>query len=101
MHGGRPVTNSPPPTAIRFTPAAPTDEARGLIGWLSCRYGDLILDGIAVRRTRAGRLVLSFPVRHDRAGRQHALVRPVDDEARQAMQAAVIEALGFGAEAAP
>jgi hypothetical protein len=94
------VTTSPIPTALCFTPSAPRDKARGLLGFLSCRYGDLVLGGIAVRRTRDGRHVLSFPVRHDRNGDQHHIVRPVDDDARKAIEAAVFDALGLQVEAA-
>jgi len=87
-------------TAVCLTAASPARVRKGLQGFASCRYGDLTLDGIAVRRTRDGRHVLSFPVRHDRNGNQHHIVRPVDDDARQAFEAAVIKALGLDAEAA-
>ena len=73
-------------TWIRGTP---DDERAGLLGYLSVFYGAVVIDGITVRRTAAGRLALSFPERRDGQGRRHAVVRPVDDEARLAIEAAV------------
>jgi hypothetical protein len=91
------MTPAVPLSGVQFTPSASPEQRRGLLGFIACRYGSLHLDGIAIRRTRGGRIVLSFPVRHDRAGRQHSIVRPVDDAARKEIEAAVIEALGQGA----
>ncbi len=66
------------------------DDARGgLLGYLSVFYGQLVIDGITVRRTADGRLALSFPERRDGKGRRHSVVRPVDDAARRAIEAAV------------
>jgi hypothetical protein len=44
----------------------------GLCGYVSVVYGDLILDGIVLRKTTDGRFALSFPARTDRS-RQEAL----------------------------
>ena len=73
-----------------------TDEDRrhGLLGYLSVFYGDLILDGIVVRRTADGRYALSFPARTDRAGRRHSYIRPVDDQVRQAVEREILWQLG-------
>jgi len=65
------------------------DERAGLLGYLSLFHGDLVIDGVTVRRTAAGKLTLSFPERRDRHGRAHSVVRPVDDAARRAFEAAV------------
>ena len=87
---------------LRFAPALPSDAGRGLLGYASFVVAGLVvLDSVAVRRTREGRIVLAFPVRHDSAGRQHALVRPVDDAARQAITRAVVEALQLREGPAP
>lgn len=81
------VTFSAAPESVRLT---------GLLGWVSLVVdGSLKIDGITVRRTRAGRLALSFPTRHDRTGRQHPLVRPVDARARRQIEGAVLDALGM------
>ena len=65
------------------------------MGFLEFDYGDLHVDGIALRRTTAGRPALSFPERTDRTGRRHAIVRPIDDEARQRIEHVVFAALGL------
>jgi hypothetical protein len=65
------------------------DARTGLLGFLSLHYGVLIVDGVTVRRTAEGRLALSFPERRDGKGRRHPVVRPVDDAARRAIEAAV------------
>ena len=65
------------------------DERAGLLGYLSVCYGRFVIDGITVRRTESGRLVLSFPERRDAKGRRHPILRPIDDEARRAIEAAV------------
>ena len=70
------------------------DARSGLLAYLSVFYGQLVLDGLTVRRTAGGRLTLSFPERRDRQGRRHPYIRPVDDDARRAIEKAV-----FGAAA--
>lgn len=70
------------------------DLRTGLIGYLSVFYGVLVLDGITLRRTADGRFVLSFPSRADRRGKKHSIVRPVDDDARQAVERELLGQLG-------
>jgi DNA-binding cell septation regulator SpoVG len=71
-------------TSIRFKPAHTGD---GLLGWASFVLdGDLVIDGVAVRRTLTGALVLSWPGRKDSRGRVHHHVRPVDDQARRELE---------------
>ncbi len=65
----------------------------GLLGYLSVTYGDLVLDGIVLRRTSEGRFALSFPARTDRAGKRHSYIRPVDDAARQAVERELLRQL--------
>ena len=79
---------------LSFTSAPDADVARGLLGWLSVEVERaLILDGITVRRTSDDRVVLSFPERRDSRGRRHAIVRPVDDDARRAIEHQIFDAL--------
>ena len=78
-------------TWVRGTAA---EESAGLLGYLSVTYGSLVLDGIVLRRTAAGRFALSFPARTDRAGRRHAIVRPADDAARCAIEEELFRQLG-------
>jgi hypothetical protein len=81
---------------MHFTPASPADRERGLLGYVSVVLGGLVvIDSICLRRTRDNRLTLSFPEREDGLGRRHPLVRPVDDDARRAIEAAIIAAIGW------
>jgi hypothetical protein len=83
-------------TNVQFTSAPPEDADTGLLGHVSCTLNDgLRLDGLAVRRTRDGRLTLSYPGRKDGAGHQHFYVRPLDDAARLAIEEGIFLALGF------
>ena len=82
-------------TSIGFTGASDSDVREGLVGFVTCVIGGVLqLDGICLRMTADRRPTLSFPARTDRLGRKHAYVRPVDDAARRAVEAAVFEALG-------
>ncbi len=91
-----------PITEVRFVAAGPQERHRGLLGWISCCLnGALKLDGIALRRTITGQFRLSFPERRDLAGGSHPYIRPIDDTARQSMEAQVFRALGLHAEEGP
>ena len=70
------------------------DLRAGLCGYLSVHYGDLVLDGIVLRRTVDGRFTLSFPARTDRSGKRHSYIRPVDDEVRREIEAEILGQLG-------
>ena len=84
-----------PEIRIKSWVRATTDEIRtGLLGYMSVCYGDLILDGIVLRRTAAGKFTLSFPARTDRTGKRHSYIRPVDDAARRAIEAELLGQLG-------
>lgn len=77
-----------------FTPASPDDQKSGLLGWITAKLnGRLVLDGLTLRRTLEGRLCLSFPTRKDRAGREHAYLRPVDNDAREELERQIFQAL--------
>ena len=85
---------------IRFTPASDRECSRGLLGFISFRYGDLLIDGVTVRKTRDSRIVLSFPLSHSKSGRQHANLRPIDARARAEIEAAILGALDLPEHAA-
>ena len=74
------------------------DERAGLLGYLTLYVGNLVVDGVTVRRTATGRLALSFPERRDKKGRAHAIVRPVDDAARREIEAIIFGAATLAAE---
>ena len=82
---------------IKFVAAEGDDRAAGLLAWISCVIDDTVLiDGITLRRTLDGRLALSFPSRRDSSGRQHPIVRPLDDRARREIETQIFAALGLG-----
>jgi DNA-binding cell septation regulator SpoVG len=86
---------------VVFSPADPTARARGLLGFVAFDLVGLVrIDSVAIRLTRDGRRVLSFPGRHDRHGCRHDIVRPADDAVRKTITAAVLAALGLDAGAA-
>ena len=90
-------------SSVRFTRASEQDVRSGLLGFVELTIGGrLRVDGITVRRTRAGRLVLSFPSRRDCAGNDHPYIRPIDDATRRQLEATILSALGLApAEAQP
>ena len=78
-------------TSVGFTPSSPGQVRTGLLGYVSCVLaGRVVLDGITLRRTAAGRLTLSFPERRDRSGKRHALIRPLDSDARHEIERQVL-----------
>jgi len=77
------------------------DERSGLLGYLSIFYGAMVIDGVTVRRTADGRIALSFPEKRDGKGRRHSVVRPIDDQARKAIEAAVFGQGTLAKEVAP
>ena len=82
-------------TNTRLGRAKPSDQACGLVGWASCTYGDLRLDAIAIRRSRAGRMIVSFPRPHDGRGGRYEFLRPLDAAARARIERQLLEQLGF------
>jgi len=78
---------------LRFTPGSDRDLATGLVGYLSLVLGDLRLDGLTLRRNRAGGLTLSYPARTDRLGRKHPLVAPVDEQVRAELEREILDQL--------
>ena len=86
---------SDPEIGIRTWVRGTDSEIRtGLLGYLSIFYGDLIVDGVTLRRTAEGRFALSWPARTDRRGRRHAYVRPVDDDVRRRVEREILGQLG-------
>ena len=87
---------------LRTWVAANETEIRsGLLGYVSVRYGDLILDGLVLRKTADGRYAISFPARTDRAGRKHSYIRPVDNAAREVIERELLWQLGEHPEFQP
>jgi len=87
---------------VRFTPAPEHDHQKGLLGYASFLVGNgLRVDGVCLRRTKGGRLALSFPSRRDRYGRTHPYLRPICDDARRSIEDQVFAALGLDGEVCP
>jgi DNA-binding cell septation regulator SpoVG len=78
---------------LHATPGTDADFERGLVAFLRFRYGDVLVDGVCVRRTLDGRIVLAWPERRDGAGRRHAIVRPASEAARVELERAVLAEL--------
>ena len=88
---GRPLSVS----EVRFTRAPQRLVPTGLLGRASFVIdGRLRVDGVSVRRTRSGRLALSYPVRDDGVGRRWEYLRPLDDHTRRELERQVLEQLG-------
>ena len=86
-------------STVALVNASPTEARSGLLGWVSCVLNQtVVVDGIALRRTADGRLALSYPARRDRAGNQHHVIRPLDDDARQHLEREIFKALGCDLE---
>lgn len=83
-------------TDVRFTPAGPEDWRKGLSGWISCTLNDrLQINSIALRRSRSGRMVLSFPAREDKAGNQRFYIKPLDDVTRRVIERQIFREMGI------
>lgn len=76
---------------IRIRPVP--DGRDGLIAFCSCRYGDVLLNDVAVRRDESGRLYLTWPRKVGATGRPHPLHHPLTKEAAAAFDAAILGTL--------
>ncbi len=78
-------------TLVRQLAAAIAEQVEdGLLEWMALVIdGAVKVDGIMVRRTREGRLTLSFPS-HDDYGNRHHCARPVSGRARREIEREVI-----------
>ncbi len=87
---------TPRVTKARFHPAPSASNDRGLVGWIDFVLDDSIgIDGVELRRARDGVVILVYPRRRDREGREHYIVRPLDERTRAAIEAQVITLLGM------
>lgn len=87
-------------SGVGFTPATADDARRGLLGFITLTFADLLLlDGVTLRVTESGRHSLSFPARTDSQGRRHPYFRPQDERARAIIENTVFAALGIEAKA--
>lgn len=87
-----------PISNLTFTPSGSKARSNGLLGFVSLTYGEVQLDGLALRRTAAGRLTFSYPERRDRLGGRHPIVRPRSENARLELERTLLAALGMASE---
>ena len=81
-------------TSVRFRPAPSFDRRDGLLGFAAVTINHtLAVESVAVRRTRAGKNVISLPTRRDGKGVQHAIVAVTTHEAHQALESQVLAEL--------
>ncbi len=79
---------------VTFTPATEHDRRSGLLGWVRVEIGGVVvIDSVAVRRTRRGRIALSFHVSTTRAGRRRAIAHPIDRAAHVEIERQVVAEL--------
>jgi hypothetical protein len=78
-----------------FCSAPARDQRTGLLGWITIRVGPFVAEGIALRRTRDGRLALSYPARTDAKGRRHPVFWPTDDASRVLVETNILKQLGL------
>ena len=84
-------------TSVRFSRAKPEFHARGLLGWCVLGLDDgFELGGVALRRKLTGDLGLSFPTQRDVSGRHHPILRPISQNARDSIEARVLQLLRDG-----
>ena len=88
------MTSRPQITRVRLQRASNAQQAQGLAGWISFVLdGQLMVSGLALRRSATDRYVFVWPARKDGAGRLHHHLRPVDDEARRAVEGELLAQL--------
>jgi hypothetical protein len=89
------MTEHPLVTSVRFSAAPRRDVAAGLLGFVSLEYAGIKLDGIALRRSATGKLVLSFPERTDSRGKRRPHFHPRNSEVHLEILRQVLAALGL------
>ena len=84
-------------TDVRRLPGSGSDAQTGLLGYVQFVIcGVVRVDGVTLRRTRGGRLALSYPVKKYGPGAQYPLIKPVDEAVRREVERQVFAALDLG-----
>ena len=77
-------------TRLEITHASPEFQAQGLYAWLRVTLNDaVIVNGVGLRKTRDGRLILTWPRRRSSV----LIASPASAEARARIEAAILRAL--------
>lgn len=78
---------------VTISLAASSHARVGLLGWASVHVNGLIVDGVAIRMTREGSLIVTLPARaRGELGLRHPIVRIADPDQRRHFDDAVIGA---------
>jgi len=81
-------------TDVRLRLLDRPDSRDGLIGWASCVVNrSLYLNNIAVHRTSDGVFEVQYPSKPGRSGRRYYHHCPLNDEAREVLQRAILRHL--------
>lgn len=84
---------------VRARTAPPLGLQSGLLAIVDLTLNDTVrIEGIPLRRSLEGRLVLSFPVCCAPRARASLGIRPISDGVRRAIEEQVFRALGIKAE---
>ena len=66
----------------------------GLIGWASCVVnGSLFLNNIAIRKSREGKVILTFPAMRSKGDSKYFFFNPISHEAARVLEEAIIDKL--------
>ena len=84
-------------TDVRWTASGVADAQAGLLAYLDVEICGAVVVSATLRRTAAGRYALSFPMRTDRRGARHPIIRSTDAAARRELERQVFERLGLDA----
>lgn len=80
--------NAPLISEVRVRPVSNGTE--GLVAFASCRYGNVLLNDLAIRKDETGRLHLTFPRKVGATGRPHPLHHPIDRETADQFEDAIL-----------
>ena len=70
------------------------------IGWASCVVNDsLYLNNIAIRRTKDGKVFITFPAEKSGEGSKYFYFNPINQEAARVLEKAIIDKLRLAGDA--
>ena len=70
------------------------ETSGNLVGWASCVVnGSLFLNNIRIVRREDGTIALSYPAVQSRSGAKHFVFNPINREAKQALDEAILSRL--------
>ncbi len=75
---------------IQITAASPADRNMGLLAFASCVYGEVEIDGIAIRKTVDGRIIVTFPARPWNGCRRKYFITPRSVPVRRQFEEAIL-----------